>query len=201
MRNLFVGFLLLLSAGTHVQPGSYLFVWAGDDNRQSSDFLAVLDADPASARYGEIVASAAVPGPSGTPHHTEGEMSQDGFLLANAFESGRSMLFDLREPQHPALVTSFGDLGGYMHPHTYVRLSNGPNFASGKFPATCCTSISITRTSTAASPLIANASRISSKWSATWTPRGSRSCLLLMCTSHNSLPTSHMTKACSTTIL
>src|SRR5581483_2848821 len=133
MRNLFVGFLLLLSAGTHVQPGSYLFVWAGDDNRQSSDFLAVLDADPASARYGEIVASAAVPGPSGTPHHTEGEMSQDGFLLANAFESGRSMLFDLREPQHPALVTSFGDLGGYMHPHTYVRLSNGRVLATFQY--------------------------------------------------------------------
>ena len=51
-------------------------------------------------------------------------MPEDGFLLANAFESGRSMLFDLREPLHPSLVTSFGDLDGYMHPHTYVRLSN-----------------------------------------------------------------------------
>jgi hypothetical protein len=37
-------------------------------------------------------------------------MPDDGFLLADALESGRTMLFDLREPQHPSLVTSFGDL-------------------------------------------------------------------------------------------
>jgi hypothetical protein len=81
-------------------------------------FLAVLDADASSPHYGQAVASVAVPGPGGTPHHTELEMPEGGFLLANAFESGRSMLFDLRQPQHPSPITSFGDLDGYMHPHT-----------------------------------------------------------------------------------
>lgn len=123
----FILLLVILSSACNVfaQRGSYLFVWAGDDSKQTSDFLGVLDADANSPRYGQIVASAAVPGPGGTPHHTEAEMPDDGYLLANAFESGRSMLFDLRDPQHPSLVTSFGDLDGYMHPHTYVRLSNG----------------------------------------------------------------------------
>jgi hypothetical protein len=79
------------------------------------------------------VASVAVPGPSGTPHHTEAEMPEDGFLLANAFESGRTAVFDLREPLHPSLVTSFGDLDGYMHPHTYVRLANGHVLATFQY--------------------------------------------------------------------
>jgi len=124
MRNL-LGFLLFCCAVcAYGQNNTYLFVWAGDDAKKGNDFLAVLDADPHSGRYGQALASVAVPGPTGTPHHTELEMPEGGFLLANAFESGRSMLFDLRQPLHPSLVTSFGDLDGYMHPHTYVRLAN-----------------------------------------------------------------------------
>jgi hypothetical protein len=125
--------LLFWAAGGSAQNNSYLFVWAGDDAGKSSDFLAVLDADAKSPHYGQVVASVAVPGASGTPHHTELEMPEDGFLLANAFESGRTMLFDLREPLHPKLVTSFGDLDGYMHPHTYVRLANGHVLATFQY--------------------------------------------------------------------
>jgi hypothetical protein len=104
--------LLCWAATSYAQSNSYLFVWAGDDSKQSSDFLAVFNADPASPRYGQVVASVAVRGATGSPHHTELEMPQGGFLLANAFESGRSMLFDLRQPEHPSLVTSFGGLDG-----------------------------------------------------------------------------------------
>jgi hypothetical protein len=134
MRNLrcFV-LLLLLSIAGDAQSHSYLFVWAGDDAKKSSDFLAVLDANANSPHYGQAVASVAVPGPGGTPHHTELEMPDGGFLLANAFESGRTMLFDLRQPLHPSLVTSFGDLDGYMHPHTYVRLPNGHVLATFQY--------------------------------------------------------------------
>ena len=31
----------------------------------------------------------------------------------------------MRDPLHPKTVTSFTDMGGYMHPHSYVRLPNG----------------------------------------------------------------------------
>jgi len=134
MRKL-LWLLLALCSTSHVvaQTNSYLFVWAGDDAKQSADFLGVIDADAKSPHYGQPVASVAVPGPTGTPHHTELEMPASGFLLANAFESGRSMLFDLRTPLHPALVTSFGDLDGYMHPHTYVRLENGHVLATFQY--------------------------------------------------------------------
>lgn len=116
---------VLLSLGAQAQKGSYLFAWGGDDAKKGSDFLAVLDADSSSPHYGQVVASVAVPGPTGTPHHTELEMPTGGFLFADAFESGQTILFDVRDPLHPALATSFGDLDGYMHPHTYVRLANG----------------------------------------------------------------------------
>lgn len=115
------------------QGGRYLFVWAGDDAKKGEDFLAVIDADPASATYGRAVASVAVPGASGGPHHTELEMPDGGFLLANAFGSGRTHLFDLRQPLAPRLVTSFGDLEGYSHPHTYVRLANGHVLATFQY--------------------------------------------------------------------
>lgn len=134
MRNLCcIVVLLFCAASGYGQSNSYLFVWAGDDAKKSSDFLAVLDADSKSAHYGQVVASVAVPGPGGTPHHTEAEMPEDGFLLANAFESGRTMVFDLRQPLHPELATSFGDLDGYMHPHTYVRLANGHVLATFQY--------------------------------------------------------------------
>ena len=125
--------LVFLVAGGYAQSDSYLFVWAGDDAKKSSDFLAVINADSKSPHYGQAVASVAVPGPSGKPHHTELEMPEGSFLLANAFESGRTMLFDLREPLRPLLATSFGDLDGYMHPHTYVRLPNGHVLATFQY--------------------------------------------------------------------
>jgi 56kDa selenium binding protein (SBP56) len=126
-------FLLLCLSAAYSQSNSYLFVWAGDDAKQSNDFLAVLDADAKSPRYGHVVSSVAVPGPSGTPHHTELEMPTGGFLLANAFESGRTVLFDLNRPQHPTVATTFGDLAGYMHPHTYIRLPNGDILATFQY--------------------------------------------------------------------
>lgn len=124
---------LLLCATTAFAQKSYLFVWAGDDAKKSSDFLAVLDADPASPKYGQTVASVAVPAPPGRPHHTEMEMPQDDFLLADSFESGRTSVFDLRDPHHPKLVTTFADLDGYMHPHTYVRLPDGTVLATFQY--------------------------------------------------------------------
>jgi len=125
--------MLLWCAIGQAQNHSYLFVWAGDDAKNSSDFLAVIDADSTSPRYGQAVASVAVPGATGTPHHTELEMPAGGYLLANAFESGRTTLFDLREPLRPSVVTSFGDFDGYMHPHTYVRLANNDVLATFQY--------------------------------------------------------------------
>jgi hypothetical protein len=104
---------------------SYLCLWAGDADGKASDFLAVIDATAVSPRYGSIVASI----PTGTagahPHHTELEMPANGHLLANGFSAGRTWLFDLTQPTRPQVITSFGDLAGFSHPHTFIRLPNG----------------------------------------------------------------------------
>jgi hypothetical protein len=133
MRKVLFSLLLLLWSAAYAQNDRYLFVWSGDDAKKSSDFLAVIDSDPKSKSYGQIVASVAAPGSYGRPHHTELEMPAGGFLLANAFESGQTMLFDLRDPLHPSLATSFGDLDGYMHPHTYLRLPNNHVLATFQY--------------------------------------------------------------------
>ena len=115
--------------------GEYLFVWAGDSARQSSDFLAVIDANPASAQYGAVVTSLPT-GTAGThPHHTEAEMPASGHLLANGFRAGRTWLFDLTSPRQPKIVTSFGDLAGFSHPHTFLRLANGNVLATFQYKA------------------------------------------------------------------
>src|SRR5947199_90123 len=108
--------LLFFAATGFAQNNSYLFDWSGDDAKKGSDFLAVIDADSKSPHYGQVISSVAVPGSTGTPHNTEQEMPEGVFLLANAFESGRSMLFCLREPKNPSLVTSFGDLDLFIQP-------------------------------------------------------------------------------------
>jgi hypothetical protein len=91
-----VALLLFCANASFARQGSYLFIWAGDDAKAGSDFLAVLDADPDSPHYGRAVASVAVPGKSGTPHHTELEMPHGGFLFANAHGAVFS-----REPDVP----------------------------------------------------------------------------------------------------
>ena len=134
MRRFFCSVLVLcFSLGAFAQKNSYIFVWGGDDAKKDKDFLAVLNADAQSPDYGKVVASVAVPGPSGTSHHTEAEMPLGGFLLADAFESGQTSLFDLRKPLQPRLVTTFGDMHGYMHPHTYTRLPNGHILATFQY--------------------------------------------------------------------
>ena len=103
----------------------YLYVWAGDSAQKASDFLAVVDANARSPKYGTVVASLPT-GVSGThPHHTEATLAADGHLLANGFHTGQTWVFDLTTPTAPKIMTSFGDLAGYSHPHTYLRLANG----------------------------------------------------------------------------
>jgi len=136
MRRVLGAVLLSLCAarGGAAQP-SYLFVWAGDADAKASDFLGVIDADPKSAGYGKIVASLPV-GEVGThPHHTEHEMPANGHLLANGFGAGKTWLFDLTKPLEPRILASFGDLAGFSHPHTFIRLPNGNVMATFQYLA------------------------------------------------------------------
>ena len=135
LKSLLLAFTLtvtgLLSAGEKQttnaasQGSSYIFVWAGDAAHKSTDFLAVIDAQPSSPDYGRIVATAPI-GESGTqPHHTEYEFPADNILFADGWVAGQTFIFDLNDPLKPRVVGSFKDRAGYTFPHSYVRLSNG----------------------------------------------------------------------------
>jgi hypothetical protein len=141
VRRLLIASLVALSAACRqsVPPSaaspSYLFVWAGDSAMKASDFLAVIDANAASPRYGSVVASVPT-GTAGThPHHTEAELSDNGHLLANGFATGQTWLFDVSDALHPKILTQFGEVGGLSHPHTYVRLGNGHVLATFQYAA------------------------------------------------------------------
>lgn len=110
--------------------GHYLFVFSGDQAGKGKDFLAVLDADPKSARYGQVLTSVATDQVSVRPHHTEYEMPVSGMLFANDHNANRSFIFDLREPLRPRVATTFRDLGGFAMPHSFLRLPNGHVLAS-----------------------------------------------------------------------
>ena len=106
-------------------PGHYLFAWTGDSATKGNDFLAVIDADPASLSYGHLITTAVTDQQTMYAHHTEYTMPASGMLFANDHFAGRTFIFDVRDPLHPKVAGSFSDMGGYMHPHSYVRLPNG----------------------------------------------------------------------------
>ena len=125
-------FTLLVSCAGFAAPnsnststGHYLFAWTGDSERKGKDFLVVIDADPASASYGKLITSIATDQQTMLAHHTEYTMPESGMLFANDHYAGRTFIFDLRDPVHPKVADSFTDMGGYMHPHSYLRLPNG----------------------------------------------------------------------------
>jgi hypothetical protein len=102
-----------------------LYVWAADRDSKEGDFLATIDADPASAQYGRIIATTPV-GVKGTvPHHTEYEYPREGLLLANGFNGNRTFAFDMRDARAPNLAEDFTDVGDYSYLHSVVRLPGG----------------------------------------------------------------------------
>ena len=110
--------------------GAHLFVWSGDAERAETDFLAVVDADPASPTYARVLTTLPV-GVGGTvPHHTDHALPADGVLWANGFATGQLFRFDLREPLAPRLLGDFVVTGPFMHPHSFARLPDGHALAT-----------------------------------------------------------------------
>ena len=110
--------------------GHALFVWMGDRDKKDNDFLLVIDGDPRSATFGRMITSLRTDQKTVRPHHTEYIMPASGMLFANDHDAGRSYVLDLRDPMQPKVAASFNDLGGFAHPHSYIRLPNGHVLAS-----------------------------------------------------------------------
>jgi 56kDa selenium binding protein (SBP56) len=76
MSRVLLAFALILmlaaqSQGQTKAPGHYMFAWTGDVDKKGTDFLAVIDADPASAAYGRLITTLVTDQQTMRVHHTE----------------------------------------------------------------------------------------------------------------------------------
>jgi len=122
--------LVLLACGPapaqqRADAADYLYLWTASADSSQPDFLAVLDVTEQSGRYGRLVTTLPVPGLQNWPHHTEHEMPADRQLFANGFDTGLTFVFDLEDPVRPRLAAQFGDVDGFAHPHSFLRLPGG----------------------------------------------------------------------------
>jgi hypothetical protein len=118
------------TAAATTAAGHYLFAWTGDADKKGVDFLAVIDADPASPTYGKLITTLVTGQVMMRVHPMEYVMPASGMLFANDHDTGRTFVFDVRDALHPKVVTSFTDMDGYVHPHSYLRLPNGDVLAA-----------------------------------------------------------------------
>jgi hypothetical protein len=139
LSTLVVASVGTVSPGCRARPESpafeiepYLLVWAGDADRQHDDFLAVIDADPMSESYGAVVRTVPVGTQANEPHAMETRQGPDGLLLAGGLLSGRTFVFDVRDPRTARLVYVDTPREGrrYATPRAYVRLENDHRLAT-----------------------------------------------------------------------
>jgi hypothetical protein len=97
---LIVGFGGCRSAPQDLRLGNepYLLVWAGDDDGRDEDFLAVLDANPRSRRYGRVLATIPVGSARNEPHGINTMARYDGIVVTTGLRSDRIFVFDMRNP-------------------------------------------------------------------------------------------------------
>lgn len=109
------GFLVVQAsyAGERENPGRFLFICAGDQARTAPDFLAVIDFDEDSPRYGQVVATAPVLGSSATGnefHHigmsADGKTVACGGLLSVRKGQDEVFFFEVSNPRAPKFRSS-----------------------------------------------------------------------------------------------
>lgn len=121
---------LLLAASAALSPTAlhsspYLYAWANEIEGRQRSFLAVVDANPASKTYGQIVGTGITGAKADAAHHTEYEMGPGDTLFANDWGTGETFVITLSDPRKPAVVARFMHAGKFIFPHSFARLPNG----------------------------------------------------------------------------
>jgi len=127
---------LLVGCAAAPHPARYLYVWAGTGHpptQAGTDFIAVLDADPASPSYGQVLRATSLAEGGLMPHHSEFTLPAGRPFFANDFSTGRSFLIDAHDPQSPRLLKTIDSIPGYRHPHSFARLADTLVYATLQF--------------------------------------------------------------------
>jgi selenium-binding protein 1 len=117
-----LGVLVLALAGTlyamnadrdEAKAARTLYVWTGDQARVAPDFLAVVDFDEDSPRYGTIIRTVPVPGAGSSgnePHHCNLSADKNilacGGLLSLLWGQDSIFFFDVSQARHPRFLFS-----------------------------------------------------------------------------------------------
>jgi len=103
-----------------------LYVWVRDGDHQDSDFLAVVDVDPASDSYGQITATVPTNSPANEAHHFGYNVNADRIFGAGMF-SNKLFIYDVgTDPHNPTLMKTVDlDPTGYSGPHTMYAVPGG----------------------------------------------------------------------------
>jgi len=95
------------------RPAKTLYVWTGDQARVAPDFLAVIDFDEDSPRYGKVIRTVPVPGPGASgnePHHCHLSADKNilacGGLLALLRGQNSIFFFDVSDARRPRFIFS-----------------------------------------------------------------------------------------------
>lgn len=123
-KTLRLTFLAAVAAGTFLAATveraranddveQYLFICAGDQARTAPDFLAVIDFNERSPRYGKVVATAPFAAPDATgnePHHiglsADGRIVSCGGLLSVLKGQKEIFFFDVSNPHTPKFLSA-----------------------------------------------------------------------------------------------
>lgn len=91
----------------------YLFIWAGDQSRTNADFLAVVDFDEHSSKYGSVIRRVPLTGAGATgnePHHvglsSDGKILAAGGLLSVLKGQNEIFFFDVSDPKETRYLSS-----------------------------------------------------------------------------------------------
>jgi len=112
-----------LRAGQHEK---LLYVWTRDGDSKESDFLSVVDVDPASKEYGKIIATVPTNSPANEAHHF-GYTADAGRIVAAGMMTNKLFIYDVKtDPRHPKLIRTVSlDSSGYSGPHTMYAIPEG----------------------------------------------------------------------------
>ncbi len=106
-------------------PGSLLVAWLKDNDAEDPAFLAVIDADPDSPSYGDLLTTLPTGEPLTDAHHIPHRLPSNGRIFANAFRDGKTFIYDIENPRLPRLAGSFERVDEYNYPHSFAELPNG----------------------------------------------------------------------------
>ena len=121
-----LGLIATAAAARADHPSPYLYIWMGDKDGQSDDFLAVYDANPRSATYNQFMTTVPVGLKGSMPHHLQYELPPRGdYLFANAHHLEKLLMFDFSDAAHPRLARVLDPPAPFRYPHDVVRLPNG----------------------------------------------------------------------------